>query len=59
MHSAEVFPNNIREQGMAFAVFVNNTFAGILGLTFPRLLRAFGQTGACEWISRIERYGIG
>lgn len=46
MHSAEVFPTIQREQGMAWAVFINNTFAGILGLTFPRLLRAFGSTGA-------------
>jgi len=46
MHSAEVFPTIQREQGMAWAVCVNNTFAGILGLTFPRLLAALGSTGA-------------
>jgi hypothetical protein len=30
------------------AVSVNNFFAGVLGLTFPSLLRAMGQTGACK-----------
>jgi len=33
----------------AIAVCINNTFAGILGLTFPRLLTAFGKTGACKF----------
>ncbi|KAL9014498.1 MAG: hypothetical protein Q9173_000846 [Seirophora scorigena] len=36
-YSAEVFPTIQREQGMAWAVCINNTFAGILSLTFPRM----------------------
>ena len=49
MYSAEIFPTIQREQGMAFAVAVNNTFAGVLSLTFPPLARAFTITGACEF----------
>ncbi|KAF1929852.1 putative facilitated glucose transporter [Didymella exigua CBS 183.55] len=45
-YSAEVFPTIHREQGMAWAVCINNTFAGILGLTFPRMQSVMTQTGA-------------
>ncbi|CAJ0550186.1 Ff.00g101160.m01.CDS01 [Fusarium sp. VM40] len=48
-YSAEVFPTIQREQGMAWAVCINNTFesaAGILGLTFPRMTKAMSPTGA-------------
>ncbi|KAJ5827226.1 Major facilitator superfamily domain general substrate transporter [Penicillium robsamsonii] len=45
-YSAEVFPTIQREQGMAWAVCINNTFAGILGLTFPRMKNVMTQTGA-------------
>ncbi|KAJ5158705.1 Major facilitator superfamily domain general substrate transporter [Penicillium coprophilum] len=45
-YSAEVFPTIQREQGMAWAVCINNTFAGILGLTFPRMKTVMTQTGA-------------
>lgn len=45
-YSAEVFPTIHREQGMAWAVCINNTFAGILGLTFPRMKTVMTQTGA-------------
>jgi cytochrome c biogenesis protein CcdA len=45
-YSAEVFPTIQREQGMAWAVCINNTFAGILGLTFPRMVSVMSQTGA-------------
>lgn len=45
-YSAEVFPTIHREQGMAWAVCINNTFAGILGLTFPRMTTVMTQTGA-------------
>jgi hypothetical protein len=45
-YSAEVFPTIQREQGMAWAVCINNTFAGILGLTFPRMTAAMTPTGA-------------
>ncbi|CAG7922543.1 unnamed protein product [Penicillium olsonii] len=45
-YSAEVFPTIHREQGMAWAVCINNTFAGALGLTFPRMTTVMTQTGA-------------
>lgn len=45
-YSAEVYDNIHREAGMCQAVSVNNTFAGVLGLTFPLMLRKFGKTGA-------------
>jgi MFS family permease len=45
-YSAEVFPTIQREQGMAWAVCINNTFAGILSLTFPRMSRVMTDTGA-------------
>ncbi|KAI4618931.1 hypothetical protein J4E83_005882 [Alternaria metachromatica] len=45
-YSAEVFPTIQREQGMAWAVCINNTFAGILSLTFPRMVSVMTQTGA-------------
>jgi len=45
-YSAEVFPTIQREQGMAWAVCINNTFAGVLGLTFPRMSNVMTQTGA-------------
>ena len=47
-YSAEVFPTIQREQGMAWAVCINNTFAGILGLTFPRMTTVMTPTGACK-----------
>ncbi|RMJ18407.1 hypothetical protein BHE90_001271 [Fusarium euwallaceae] len=45
-YSAEVFPTIQREQGMAWAVCINNTFAGILGLTFPKMQDVMTPTGA-------------
>jgi len=45
-YSAEVFPTIQREQGMAWVVCINNTFAGILGLTFPRMQTVMTPTGA-------------
>ncbi|KAI4228906.1 MAG: hypothetical protein L6R40_008090 [Gallowayella cf. fulva] len=45
-YSAEVFPTIQREQGMAWAVCINNTFAGILSLTFPRMNSVMTPTGA-------------
>ncbi|KAH7070583.1 sugar transporter-like protein [Paraphoma chrysanthemicola] len=47
-YSAEVFPTIQREQGMAWAVCINNTFAGILSLTFPRMKTVMTATGACK-----------
>lgn len=48
-YSAEVFPTIQREQGMAWAVCINNTFAGILSLTFPRMQTVMTATGACKF----------
>ncbi|KAK5113653.1 hypothetical protein LTR62_003280 [Meristemomyces frigidus] len=45
-YSAEVFPTIQREQGMAWVVCINNTFAGILSLTFPRMEQVMTQVGA-------------
>ncbi|KAL8943454.1 MAG: hypothetical protein Q9211_000986 [Gyalolechia sp. 1 TL-2023] len=45
-YSAEVFPTIQREQGMAWAVCINNTFAGVLSLTFPRMKSVMTSTGA-------------
>ncbi|KAB8264277.1 hypothetical protein BDV32DRAFT_117595 [Aspergillus pseudonomiae] len=45
-YSAEVFPTIQREQGMAWAVCINNTFAGVLSLTFPRMQTVMTPTGA-------------
>ncbi|KAK6437479.1 hypothetical protein LTR95_006331 [Oleoguttula sp. CCFEE 5521] len=45
-YSAEVFPTIQREQGMSWAIFINNTFAGILSLTFPRMTEVMTPTGA-------------
>ncbi|KAJ7726717.1 putative sugar transporter [Mycena maculata] len=45
-YSAEVFPTVQREQGMAWAVCINNTFAGVLSLTFPRMQSVMTPTGA-------------
>ncbi|KAL2107107.1 hypothetical protein VUR80DRAFT_5686 [Thermomyces stellatus] len=45
-YSAEVFPTIHREQGMAWAVSINNTFAGVLGLTFPRMRTVMTPAGA-------------
>ncbi|KAH9215872.1 MFS transporter [Leptodontidium sp. 2 PMI_412] len=45
-YSAEVFPTIQREQGMAWAVCINNTFAGILSLTFPRMNHVMTPPGA-------------
>lgn len=46
-YSAEVFPTIQREQGMAWAVCINNTFAGVLSLTFPRMNSVMTAPGAC------------
>lgn len=47
-YSAEVFPTIQREQGMAWAVCINNTFAGILSLTYPAMQDAMTPVGACK-----------
>uniref|UniRef100_A0A8H8CPB0 Major facilitator superfamily (MFS) profile domain-containing protein n=1 Tax=Psilocybe cubensis TaxID=181762 RepID=A0A8H8CPB0_PSICU len=45
-YSAEVFPLTHREMGMSWAVATNFFWAGVLSLTFPRMLGAFGSVGA-------------
>ena len=51
--SAEVFPLVNREAGHALAVTVNMTFAGLLLLTFPRLLHRCGPTASLSlFVSR-------
>jgi MFS family permease len=45
-YSAEIFPLAQREQGMAWAVSTCLFWAAVLSITFPRLLQAFGPTGA-------------
>ncbi|BEJ16595.1 hypothetical protein CspHIS471_0512000 [Cutaneotrichosporon sp. HIS471] len=46
LYGAEVFPTVQREQGMAFAVFINMFFASLLGLTFPAMKTAMTPLGA-------------
>jgi MFS family permease len=46
VYSSEVFPLSHREVGMSWAVATNNFWAAVLGLTFPRMLRAFGPQGS-------------
>ncbi|KAK9243415.1 putative facilitated glucose transporter [Lipomyces tetrasporus] len=45
-YSAEVFPTIQREQAMAWAVCINNTFAGVLSITFPRMRTVMTPSGA-------------
>lgn len=45
-YSAEVFPLSHREVGMGWAVATCLFWAGVLGITFPKLLGSFGPTGA-------------
>lgn len=45
-YSAEVFPLSHREVGMSWAVATTLFWASVLSLTFPRMLAAFGSTGA-------------
>ncbi|CAK9783802.1 MFS transporter [Cutaneotrichosporon oleaginosum] len=46
LYGAEVFPTVQREQGMAFAVFINMLFASVLGITFPAMKTAMTPLGA-------------
>ncbi|WRT63103.1 uncharacterized protein IL334_000006 [Kwoniella shivajii] len=45
-YSAEVFPTIQREQGMSWVVFINNFFAGVLSITFPRMRSVMTSPGA-------------
>ncbi|KAG7544309.1 hypothetical protein FFLO_03270 [Filobasidium floriforme] len=57
-YSAEVSDNIHRESAMCQAVSVNNTFAGILGLTFPKLLDAFSPIGAFGFYAGINTLAL-
>ncbi|KAK5677754.1 hypothetical protein LTS10_009637 [Elasticomyces elasticus] len=44
-YSAEVYPSNVREVGMSFAIFTASIWATVLSLTFPALLNGLGEQG--------------
>ena len=48
-YSAEAYPLYIRTQGMSLATATCWFFNFVLSITWPSLLRAFGQTGAFCW----------
>lgn len=58
-YSAEVFPTIQREQGMAWAVCINNTFAGVLSLTFPRMNTVMTAPGACKRLCSVASADFG
>ncbi|KAK5109792.1 hypothetical protein LTR62_006525 [Meristemomyces frigidus] len=45
-YSAEVFPAEVREVGMSFAVSTISFWATVLSLTFPALLNGLGERGS-------------
>ncbi|TKA83745.1 hypothetical protein B0A55_00080 [Friedmanniomyces simplex] len=45
-YSAEVYPSEIREVGMSFAIFTASIWATVLSLTFPALLEGLGEQGS-------------
>lgn len=45
-YSAEVFPSNVRDVGMSFAIATANSWATVLSVTFPALLAGLGQRGS-------------
>ncbi|KAK5079071.1 hypothetical protein LTS08_003778 [Lithohypha guttulata] len=53
-YSAEVFPLSHREVGMGWAVATCLFWAGVLGLTFPKILQAFGPTGAFGFFAALN-----
>lgn len=53
-YSAEVFPLSHREVGMGWAVATCLFWAGVLGLTFPKILEAFGPTGAFGFFAALN-----
>lgn len=48
-YSAEAYPLYIRTQGMSLATATCWFFNFVLSITWPSLLKAFGQTGAFCW----------
>lgn len=47
-YSAEVYPLDVREVGMSFAISTASTWATILSLTFPVLLHGIGELSTFE-----------
>ena len=45
-YSAEVYPLNVREVGMSFAVATASIWATMLSLTFPSILEGLGEQGS-------------
>jgi len=48
-YSAEVYPVQIRETGMALATATTWIFNSVVALTFPLLIQAFTSLGAFMW----------
>ncbi|KAK4954431.1 hypothetical protein LTR10_007862 [Elasticomyces elasticus] len=44
-YSAEVYPSDVREVGMSFAIYTASIWATVLSLTFPALLHGLGEQG--------------
>lgn len=53
-YSAEVFPLSHREVGMGWAVATCLFWAGVLGLTFPKILETFTPTGAFGFFAALN-----
>lgn len=47
-YSAEVYPLDVREIGMSFAISTTTLWATVLSLTFPTLLDILGEQGSFE-----------
>lgn len=47
-YSAEVYPSRVREVGMSFAISTASTWATVLSLTFPALLKGIGEVRTFE-----------
>jgi len=53
-YSAEVFPLSHREVGMGWAVATCLFWAGVLGITFPKILGSFGSTGTFAFFAGLN-----
>lgn len=56
-YSAEAFPLHIRDIGMSSATAITWGFNFIISLTWPPLVRAFGDTGAFSWYASWNIFG--
>ncbi|KDN37915.1 hypothetical protein K437DRAFT_32084 [Tilletiaria anomala UBC 951] len=56
--SAESFPLAVRDSGMSWATSVCWFFNGVLSLTWPSLVRAWGSTGAFCWYAAWNVFGL-